>query len=43
MISARLAHTAGGGAEPATLGVWRFDGARCARVLAYVLATIEDL
>jgi RNA polymerase sigma-70 factor (ECF subfamily) len=41
-VGARLAQTAGEGAGARASDVWRFDGARCARVLAYVMVKIES-
>jgi RNA polymerase sigma-70 factor, ECF subfamily len=40
-VGARLA-TAGDGAGAAMSSAWRFDGARCARVLAYVMAKLAE-
>lgn len=41
-VAARLTQTANEIAGAAAPHVWRFDGARCARVLAHVMAKIES-
>lgn len=42
MLSQRLADSASEVATTAAHDVWRFDGERCARVLAHVMERIED-
>jgi hypothetical protein len=43
VVAARLADTTGEMAGAATSNVWRFDGERCARVLAHVISEIKSI